>query len=324
MDGKALQIEEGQDFLAEIRETMGCDIAPCTKEVNLNDEKIFEKLLLTTEQKMILSELGSHLPNVASTGLIANAYSIKFSKGKPHILMKNKKMGGYTTTIVNEKHEIQGHAALFQMNTQALILGAFTAMSVATGQFFLAQINKELRTISKKLDEILDFLYGEKRAELLSEVNFVKQAYRNYGSIMGHEVQRIATIGSLQEAKKVAMKDIEFYEKCMADKIDDVKEIKYFSDIVKKDSGDLGKISENLELSLQLYLLSGLMEVYYSQNFDETYLDNLQLEINTYVKKCYEQLVEGYISKLHYLLEIHISICLNIILLPMICHMQNF
>ena len=58
---------------------------------------------------------------------------------------------------------------------------------------------------------------------------------------------------------------------------------------------NLRKISENLELSLQLYLLSGLMEVYYSQNFDETYLDDLHLEINTYVKKCYEQLVEGYI-----------------------------
>ena len=44
------------------------------------------------------------------------------------------------------------------------------------------------------IDKILEFLYGEKKAELMSEVSFVKYAYQNYGSIMGCNPQRIATI----------------------------------------------------------------------------------------------------------------------------------
>ena len=44
----------------------------------------------------------------------------------------------------------------------------------------------------------------------MAEMSFIKYAYENYSSIMSHEEQRIATITSLQEAKKVAMKDIEF------------------------------------------------------------------------------------------------------------------
>ena len=61
------------------------------------------------------------------------------------------------------------------------------------------------------LDKILEFLYGDKKAELMAEISFVKYAYQNYNSIMSHESQRTATIASIQEAKKVAMKDIEFY-----------------------------------------------------------------------------------------------------------------
>lgn len=61
------------------------------------------------------------------------------------------------------------------------------------------------------MDKILEFLYGDKKAELLSEVSFIKYAYENYSSIMGHNEQRVATIASLQDAKKVAIKDIEFY-----------------------------------------------------------------------------------------------------------------
>ena len=61
------------------------------------------------------------------------------------------------------------------------------------------------------LDKILEFLYGDKKAELMAEISFVKYAYQNYNSIMSHEAQRTATIASIQKAKKVAMKDIEFY-----------------------------------------------------------------------------------------------------------------
>ena len=83
-------------------------------------------------------------------------------------------------------------------------------MSIASGQYFLAEINKELKTINQNIDNILKFFIWGQKAELLAEVSFAGYAYQNYSSIMEHEQQRLATLTNLQESKKVAMKDIEF------------------------------------------------------------------------------------------------------------------
>ena len=74
-------------------------------------------------------------------------------------------------------------------------------MAFASGQYFITQVNSELQKINQNIDKILEFLYGDKKAELLSEVSFVKYAYENFSSIMAHDEQRVATIASLQNAK---------------------------------------------------------------------------------------------------------------------------
>ena len=149
----------GQDEMnpiMQLQESGDCIIKECKKDLNVSN---YEKLLLSPEQKMHISELVQHLPNMVAAGSMANAYTISFPKGLPHTLMKlsQAKGGGYTTSIM-KNGKIAGQASLFQMTGQAAVLGAFTAMSIVTGQYFLAQINRELRTISKKMDEILSFL----------------------------------------------------------------------------------------------------------------------------------------------------------------------
>ena len=62
---------------------------------------------------------------------------------------------------------IAGHASFYPLAAQAAVLGAFTVLSAVTGQYFLTQINSELKIVNQKLDEILGFLYGEKKAELM-------------------------------------------------------------------------------------------------------------------------------------------------------------
>ena len=99
--------------------------------------------------------------------------------------------------MIRENGKFVGTASFYSLSSQAMILGAFTAMSVASGQYFLKKINSEMRMMKMRLDEILEFLYGDKKAELISEMSFIRYAYQNYSSIMAHDLQRIATIGSL-------------------------------------------------------------------------------------------------------------------------------
>lgn len=259
----------------------GCEIAPVDEAVDLANSQKFTKLELTDGQKMQVSALMSQLPALVGADMLSKTMMLNFPVGVPGVLMQLKN-GGYSTTLRNvETGKISGTAWLESAAPKAVCLAAFSAMAIASGQYFLAQINNSLDQISSGLDKILEFLYGDKRAELLSEVSFIRFAYENYKSVMEHSEQRIATLISLQSAKKVAMKDIEFY-------LSDLSSI-----MVDKKSGDISttvpkmvRTKDCLDLSLQLYTMSNLLEVYYSDNYDPNYISFIQAEASDYIGKC--------------------------------------
>lgn len=105
---------------------------------------------------------------------------------------------------------------------------------------------------------------------------------------MEHDEQRIATIQSLQEARKTAVKDVEFY-------LTDL-----YSTVYGKGDSDIEalvskafRIRDCLELSIQLYVTGNVLEVYYSQNYDSAYLKYLESDVVTYISKVEKQILES-------------------------------
>lgn len=295
--------QKEQEFFEQLQEQTGFTITRCDN-IDFDNREHLEMLKLTPEQKMHISEFLQHVPAIAAAGQMAGAYTVSFPQGLPHTLMVLKK-GGYGSSIM-ENGRIIGSASFYPMLGQAAVYGVFTVMSIATGQFFLAQINKELREINKKLDELLTFLHEDKKAELLSEWNFIKYAYDNYSSIMAHEVQRTATIGSIQQAKKVAMKDIDFYMTYLDDEINSGAK-KDFKSLDKFIDFEIARIRENLDFSLQLYLMSGLMEVYYAQNFEKDYISHLEDSVKSYFQTYNTRVSTSYGTLLGYLNKCKVS-----------------
>lgn len=262
-----------------------------------NNKDSFEKLALTPEQKIQMSGLLQHMPALTTAGKMAGAYTVKFPEGLPHTLMALEQ-GGYGSPITTSGRII-GTASFTPMLGQAVAMGVFTALSIATSQFFLRQINKELSMIDQKIDDILQFLYGDKKAELLAELRFVKYAYDNYVSIMRCEDQRIATLSNIQNAKKVAMKDIEFYADDLKRKVNENAKAKS-NELMSISEKQIIPIERSFDYSLQLYLISSLMEVYYAQNFARDYLDYLKEDQDSYVKPFKESIVEDYTTWIGY------------------------
>ena len=257
-------------------------IAPCSQSLDLEDETRFKRLTLSPEQSSHMSALLQQVPGLAAAGTLANAYVVKFPEGLPHTLTALKQ-GGYSTMIKEADGKFAGTASLYSMEMQAALLGAFTAMSIASSQYFLTQINQKLQVMQLKLDEILEFLYGDKKAELLAEMSFIRYAYQNFNSIMAHDAQRVATIVSLQKAKTVAMQDVEFY---IADlEATAGRRAKDFAEIENHVAKAL-QTQESLAVSQQLYAISGIMEAYYAQNQDKEYLQILENEMVAYMDKC--------------------------------------
>lgn len=259
----------------------GCRITPLDDAVDLSNTRKFIKLEPTQGQQMQINALMNQLPALVGADTLSKTMVLDFPEGVQGVLMQLKN-GGYSTTLINpDTGKIAGTASLQPLTSQALCLGAFTAMSVVSGQYFLSQINDSLAQISSGLDKILEFLYGDKRAELLSEVSFIRFAHENYKSVMEHSEQRIATLISLQNAKKVAMKDIEFYLSDLNSIITDKKSSDIPTTVPK-----MVRTKECLDLSLQLYTMSNLLEVYYSENYDKNYISFVRAEASGYIDKC--------------------------------------
>ena len=145
--------------------------------------------------------------------------------------------------------------------------------------------NVKLIFLSMPVNSLLICMIG-----ILAEISFIRYAHANYSTIMMHEQQRIATIASLQEARKIAMKDIEFY----------LNDLDNLNAKEAKDNASLGdlayralKTKDSIEMSRQLYVVSGLLELYYAQNFDESYISYIQNDMISYINKCDRKIVSG-------------------------------
>lgn len=79
------------------------------------------------------------------------------------------------------------------------------------------------------------------------------------------------------------MKDIEFYMNDLDSSVNaDAVLGSTMDEVVNKSF----LIYESTDLSLQLYAVSTLLEIYYSQNMDISYLDFIYDELSAYISKC--------------------------------------
>ena len=241
-----------------------CEITPCDEQIDLSDQEKYKKLELSSSQKMQISALTNSIPNIIATKELASAYSVRFPKGLPHTLT-SLKQGGYGTMLRGNDGKFNASASMESLAKQSAILSGFTAMSIISGQYFLKQINSELSTIKNKVEEILSFLNKEKKSDLQAKLYFAQYAYNNYSQIMTNSDQRIATIVNLQQIKITSNANIHFYIS--------------FIDTTKANDEDAIDFYSNVITSLDLYILSNLLEICYSQNLEEEYVKNVAKDI---------------------------------------------
>lgn len=270
--------------ITEIQDIGNFKVSPF--EAKLDDT--FVKLKLNKAEQMHISSALSQLPQAIASGAMSNMYYLSFPDGIQHTLM-NLSQGGQASVWVRPDGKIGGTASLYNASASAALLGVFTAMSIASSQYFLTQINNELKMLNYKIDKILAFLYGDKKAELLSELRFVSYSYQNYNSIMHHEQQRIATLIGLQESRKVAMKDIEFYIQDLNTTVN--SEIKGGNQL-KETVDSCIQIRDSLNLSLQLYTMCSVLEAHYAWNADEEYIHNIENDLISYSDKCRDRMLD--------------------------------
>ncbi len=236
----------------------------------------FEKINNIQRQNVLFDSFLNIMPKLFE-GVPSNAYYVKFPKGAPHNLMPLKQ-GGFSTAILNEGR-IAGTASLYPAADMAMALERFAMMEALSVRYILNELFSRLDIINNKLDKLIQLFYGDKKAELISEINYVKYVYGNYTSIVSNDYLRPAAVIGLEQAKIIAMKDIEFY---FFD-IDNITKNK-LKDLESAENAL--RIMENIKLSEQLFVMSSLLEIYMSGNYDSDYLASIKNEVDIYINRC--------------------------------------
>ena len=267
--------------LEELKEQGYVHYEQCPTWINLNDKNSYAELELTDRDEVKIAQLVKNVPALAEMLLNESGGIINLPKG----------IAGMSIVLTDGiiASEILGQVAALGLSN---VFGVFSIFAICTGQFVLLSIIKELKLIDQKLEMILEFLRNEKESNLLSEANFIKYACDNYSLIMPNEPQRVATIANIQQAKKVAMKDIEFYLRDFKNTTIECG-AKNIRDWVKAVEG-VEKIENNLDFALQLYIMSSLMEVCYAQNYERKYIENLKSYVTEYVADFTKNICRGY------------------------------
>lgn len=251
-------------------QNLNCEVTTSDISFDFGDTSRFRKIEFPEQTGLTANSLLQLLPAAAASDVASKTYILKFPEGVQGTLLHLRR-GGYATTIVDSTSHFSGTASLHPVDPVSVSLfNVFSVASFATGQYFLRDISSKMSEINRKIDEVMAFLQASKRTELASEWTFVKYALENYATIMLSESQRIATIGNLQRAKIKAIGDIEFYEEQLEESVK-AKTSKEQATIVLENK-------QALDLASQVYTLSSIMEAYYAQNWNQSYISSIEAD----------------------------------------------
>lgn len=254
-------------------QNLNCEVTTSDVSFDFGDTSRFRKIEFPEQAGLTANSLLQLLPAAAASDVASKTYILKFPEGVQGTLLHLRR-GGYTTTIVDSTSHFSGTASLHPVDPVSVSLfNVFSVASFATGQYFLRDISSKMSEINRKLDDVLTFLEDSKRTELLSELTFVKYAVNNYSTIMLSEPQRIATLTNVQRSKIRAIADIDFYATELEHRVN--------AKDTQKNLLSVLNAKQNLDLASQLYAISSIMEPYYAQNWNASYLKNICTEADS-------------------------------------------
>lgn len=218
-----------------------------------------------------ISGLLQIIPGTIAGKALSGAYHVEFPKGASGVLAAHN--GGFLPQLRNpETGQIVAQGTLHPLETAGAMYSLFSTLSVITNQYYLHQISSQLNFIQGQLDRVIEFQYDDKACEIYAEVVAVMGIYHNYASIMSCTEQRIASLQTIQRAKIMAERNIQFYFRDM--------------DKLVSKSGSIDRIRDDLNNYTQcinLYGICATTEIVLSQNYDESYLSFVENDLRAHV-----------------------------------------
>lgn len=226
--------------------------------------------------------------NVLQSQQMNGAYKIVFPEGITGTLMKYKN-GMIGTPLIGEKAKIAGHVGLVPLEASKVLtpLMLFSAISVVTGQYFMARINKSLSIISNDVKEIIELIYDEKESDMYAVYDYYEYIKDNMSTIIDNESLKMAVLSNIQMNNTKMNSNMKFYSKNIKRKINSFNSINdenIFTskrlERVEELNNQIEKLMHQQSLCYDLFCIGKMLEIKIAEVYDKKYYDNISNEFS--------------------------------------------
>lgn len=233
--------------------------------------------------------------NSAFRQAVAGTFRVKLDAGM-HLAKSQVTQGAYRGIgLSNATNQVAGSAELIPngatvANAPQIALGVFSVLSMATGQYFMTQINSKLESITSGIDRIEQFLDDSRRSELISacqELNEQKARVKYISS----ENDASDIITHLNDIRMSARKHIPHYKMQIHVLIEGMNESDKESDVDKKIK-TLTMYLQEYRYATQIAAMTKLVELSIKNVTDPEQMSLYRNEI----AECIEQYKADYIA----------------------------
>lgn len=236
-----------------------------------------------------------HMPliqNIDQSQKLAGAYKVVFPEGAIGKLMEYKN-GTLGTPLIKPNGKIGSHAGLVPIDSMSLNpVMIFTALSLVTGQYFMAKINKSLESISKDVKDIIIMMLDDKEARNQAIFNFYGYIKENLEFILNNSDLKLATLTNLQSYLIDLNQNKLFYEKTIDRKKNELQHIIEAYNTTNKRVAELEKLQNEVSnllmqqhICLELYVIGKIYEMQLAQIYGEDYCNKLINELDEIIIK---------------------------------------
>jgi hypothetical protein len=256
-----------------------CTIAPLDlKGISL------EKSGFTEIPYQLLPQMGAYLQYLpGETVALSNlgSYKAVFDKGLG-VLQKSAKYPGLVVGNIvspDANNDIKSVAAWRQISSSPQIaLSIFTAASMVTGQYFMAQMNSKLSQINQGIINLRNYMEADDFGALKTTDEYFQSIFSSLYSISQNDVHRQSSLTNVTERKIKCNEIVKKYEQI-------IEEMNLPSQNKEDIDSSLSYFSKYLTIyhyALHLYASGVYLEMILSQNTNSDYLDSIIVDIQNH------------------------------------------
>lgn len=189
-----------------------------------------------------------------------------------------------TNKVAGQARWLKNDSVLAISNAPQLALNAFNALSIVTGQYFMAEINVKLSEIKDGIDGIKEYIDAIKQSELETALQDLFEILDHVRYIKNDRERVRTTLIQIDGIRKVSKEGINLYKK-QIEKIMRNATVSDKETIIKNNTEELKKNVVQYRYAVYIYNLAQILKIYLNNITDTEELSLYRDEISALVKQ---------------------------------------